>query len=388
MYWRMLILGVFPAWKEVEIYSSSSLHFRYVSSTLATAFTTDIIMELSLCIFLILCITLAKSADPKLESLRAQYAIHSSEVIMLSSEAFHKFVIEGSEAYTIVVLFTSVDLRAQCFACTHVQAAFQRTAHCYSENAENNAGDKKKPVFFAIVDYTRSMKQVFEKFGFTGLPNLLVSDKSVSEEGENYKASAGRVWEIRDREYPSAEAVLGFVNRLCNRKVEFSYSFSEIFISYLAKAPYVLVAVWILWKVSQHMFNPMMWWGFGMIVYVLCMGGGVYDLVKEAHLVGQKEGVTLYLASGQKSQYILEGFFMSTLISFGGCALILINTAAKYENKWAIRVFAYISVGVLIFCAYQATNIYKEKVNWYSPSFTPPSHYKRGPLIVDQGNSF
>ena len=300
---------------------------------------------------------------------------------------------EGSRSYTIVVLFTAIELKSQCFACAHVQEAFQKTAYSYRQNGANLPGEadgkKIKPVFFAVVDYTRATAEIIQKFGFTNLPNLLVSSKSVSEAGGHYTVSSGRMWELRGEEYPSAEDVLGFVNRLCERKIDFYYSFLDAATPHLVRGIMVVLVVWILWKVVKNMFKPMLWWTFGMIVYVVCMGGVVYDIVHGAHLAGYtKEGETMYFASGPRNQYILEGFFMSTLISLGGCALILINTAAKFESKWAIRFVAYISIGVWVFCAYQTTNLYKEKVSWYSPTFAPPSNYIKGPLIADQGNSF
>ena len=33
-------------------------------------------------------------------------------------------------------------------------------------------------------------------------------------------------------------------------------------------------------------------------------------------------------------------------------------------------------------------SIYRIKARWYNPTFFPPGHYVKGPLILDQGNSF
>lgn len=330
-----------------------------------------------------------QSSKEKLEKL-LELTEKEGDILYLTSDTFKQYVLEGSKLYTIVVLFTAVELKYHCNDCMIIAPIYDRIAYSYHRTPEESTEKKQKPVFFAVLDYMKETSEIYQRMGFTNLPNFLVSSKSIVQEGYKYVVPKEKLWELAPGDWPNEEKVLKFINNLTGREVVVINSPYEILFPYMCGTIAAMLIGLVGFTVLRNLYNPMLWWALWMIVYVVCIGGVVYDILHGAQIVGiaQKTGVTEYIASGPRSQYIVEGFLMSSLISLGGCALICINISAKYERSWLTRLVGFCSILALVFSVYQCTKVYKEKVAWYSPTFAPPENYRKGPLIVDQGNSF
>ena len=328
----------------------------------------------------------------KLESL-VSLSSQSNNVIKLNSETFKEFVIDQSKNYIIVVLFSTIVYQQQCPACIQAGNIFDRIAYSYKSTVfdENDSNGKRlKPIFFARFDYTQETQELYFKMGFKNIPNILVSSKSIQSNGNSYSIPYDRLLEIRPGNEITDEKILKFVNEKTERKVELKFSFTEIVFPYVAGASAIIGLLYLVFLIKTNVFNAKLWWVFGMVVYIVCMGGAVYDLIHGAQLLGfdEKTGENEYVLSGARSQYILEGFFMSFLISLSGIAFLCINFSAYLKKMWLQRMTGIFFIGLFMCSIFYVTEIYKSKVTWYTPSFTPPAHYKQGPLIVDQGNSF
>lgn len=318
----------------------------------------------------------------------------TQDVISLTAETFKKYVVEQSRSYIIVVFFSSFVYKSQCPGCQAVEPIFNEIAYSYKAlghtKAKDQSENKTKPVFFAFLDYGQDTQAIYQKFGFSNIPNIYVSTKSFTDESGSYSIDRSKLWEYRDSQEITQSKILDFINKKTERDVTIQKSLIQTILP-LAIICTILSSVFCLVYFIKHNFtNPKLWWFGSTIVYITCMAGVVYDIIHSTSLIGTnpQTGENEFIAQGPRSQYILEGFLMSFLISLGGLGLILLNSTANYQNSWIMRLVGIFSIGLIYYSVNQVTFAYKNKVSWYTPSFDPPSHYIKGGLIADQGNSF
>ena len=91
---------------------------------------------------------------------------------------------------------------------------------------------------------------------------------------------------------------------------------------------------------------------------------------------------------GQRGQWAGEGYIFSGLCSVTGLVLIFLSRVDVYVKKASSRRIAILGSLLLVYVlSYLILECYKFKSPWYGPGFAPPSHYQRGPLMLDQGNN-
>ena len=91
---------------------------------------------------------------------------------------------------------------------------------------------------------------------------------------------------------------------------------------------------------------------------------------------------------GQRGQWAGEGYIFSVLCSLTGLLLIFLFRIDTLFKKQSTRRFAtFVSLFGVYCLSYLILICYQFKSPWYGPGFSPPSHYQRGPLMLDQGNN-
>ena len=349
-------------------------------------------MAMYLYLFLYLFIDTAYSKS-RLEGLQ-EIVEKEGEVFQMSMESFKKFVVEQGKNYSIVVLFTTRGGTIHCPACEKIISTYQRIAHSYKINEEDRKTDKDgkkfKPVFFGVIYFEQKTQEIFQKMQFLNIPNIFVSIKALTFEGNRFIYPREKMWQYKDDEDLDIGKLMKFINTQTGNSVDVHYTFTEKVLPFVVTIGGILIVIIILASIVKNIKNPKLWWIFAMIVNVICVGGVVFDMLHGNSLTGidQKTGETEYIASGARSQFIFEGFFMSFVMVLGGLSIIYLNASAQYRNPWLVRLLGILSLLMSFGCFYFIVSVYKIKVSWYGPSFEPPSHYLKGPLLVDQGNSF
>jgi hypothetical protein len=91
---------------------------------------------------------------------------------------------------------------------------------------------------------------------------------------------------------------------------------------------------------------------------------------------------------GQRGQWAGEGYIFSVLCTVTGLVLIFLSQADSFiKNQQKLR-FAIIGSLIVVYILAELILVcYKYKSPWYGPGFSPPGHYQRGPLMLDQGNN-
>jgi hypothetical protein len=102
-----------------------------------------------------------------------------------------------------------------------------------------------------------------------------------------------------------------------------------------------------------------------------------------------REGrVVEWIHSGQRSQYVGEGIFMSSLFVVIGTLFASLSWVPRLQSDWHVRIVAIVLIFATAFFSKVVIMVYQKKAPWYGPTFYPPGGYIQGPLIKDQGNSF
>ncbi|OMJ72637.1 hypothetical protein SteCoe_28862 [Stentor coeruleus] len=316
------------------------------------------------------------------------------DVISLTAETFKKYVVDQSRQYIIVVFFSSYMYKSQCPGCQALEPIFNEIAYSYKALGHTKPKDqnenKAKPVFFAFLDYGQETQIIYQKFGFSNIPNIYVSTKSFTEETTSYSIDRSKLWEYRDGQEITSNKILDFINKKTERDVTIQKSLLQTILPISIVLTILILIFALVYFIKHNFTSPKLWWFGCTIIYITCMAGVVYDIIHSSSLIGTnpQTGEDEFIAQGPRSQYILEGFLMSFLISLGSLGLILLNSTANYKNSWLMRLIGIFSIALILYSIYQVSFAYKNKVSWYTPSFDPPSHYKKGGLIADQGNSF
>lgn len=317
-----------------------------------------------------------------------------NDFVHLTPELFNNFVQGQSRNYLIVVYFSTFTHESQCEGCRVLNPIFSRVAYSYKASGGNLAlsteEEKLKPVIFSVMEYSQEALEIIKKFKFSSLPNIFVSSKSFGDEGYYYNIDKSKVLSYKEGTDYNDEKILMFLNEKTGRKVQIKVKVSDLlkFVLFCLSLACLIFA--ILRSVVYNLFNPKCWWVSAMMVYVVCMAGIVYDVVHVVELgyIDQETGEFGLWAQGPKEQYVIEGFLMAGVIALSGVGLIVVNLAASIEGRWVVRVVGLMGIALWVTCGYYIDFVYKNKSDWYRPTFGPPDGYIRGGLMMDQGNSF
>lgn len=335
--------------------------------------------------------SIGKSKADKLRSLSSE----QGGLIDLSSESFTYFVLEHPRPYTFIVLFTTTSAKYKCTSCEEIHQMIGQVSYSYKESGGEQpsvspTGVKSRAVFFGVLEYSQQTHSLYQKFGFVSVPNILVTHpKSILDEGTKFTVHKEDLWEFNMASEVHTQKIIDFVNGRANRQVEIKTSVFQAVSSLVSSLAVIGGICYVAFLLRKLLLAPHVWWAGGMLVYFVCMAGVVYDIIHGVPWVGSgKNGEPEFINTGQRSQYGLEGFLMSFVISIGGVAIIGINLAAKLNTPMKTRAASLFCIAVLMYSVFRVVQIYKVKATWYNPGMNPPSHYTRGPLMRDQGNSF
>ncbi len=184
--------------------------------------------------------------------------------------------------------------------------------------------------------------------------------------------------------------MLEFANAKSQRKINLKKDPMEFMTYFLAFCIFIPTAFFLYRNFKKFFLSPKLWLVASFIVYIVCIGGIVYNILRGTPFAGYYRNGTIkqYISRERRGQYIGEGLLMSSVFVIGGTAFYSFNWIAKIENMWLNKLFCAFAIFLIIAVLRICENVYKIKAKWYGPQFFPPGHYVHGPLMKDQGNSF
>ena len=345
-------------------------------------------MAKCICIFLWFFIN-AVYSKTKFETLK-DLVSKEGDILKLDLDRFTSFVVEQSISYTIIVLFTAEKNTIQCPACDLLLPIYEKIAYSYKISEQYNQADinekKANTVFFSLLYYNRETVELFKELQFMNIPNIYVSKSGLTYDENHYIYDEEKMWRFTKAEDLDINKILEIINQHTGKQAKIHFALIEQIVYLMPIIGGILISLSLLIITIKIIINPSLWWFFSMVINFLCMGGIVFDVIYENALYGidNTTGEKIFIATGPKSQFIIEGFLMSFIMIIGGISLINLNSSAKFKNPWQIRLVGIFSLIGLIGCMYCLVYIYRLKVAWYAPTFQPPKHYLKGSLYENQ----
>jgi hypothetical protein len=342
---------------------------------------------------LILLISLVES-HPKADKLRELTLSSDRGLIVLNAQTYKEYVMSHPRPYDIVILYT---LSRKCNLCERVFNEFIQVSDSFrdSNGFKPDMISRKRAVFFAVLYYSEETMPIFKSLKFPSMTNILYTTphniqfnnlgEPYIEYDEDYVISYN---ERSDKIY--ALKMMEFANAKSQRKFPLKKNPIEFLVYFLLFVALIFAGFSVYKNCKPILLSPILWVIGSMLVVIICMGGIVYNILHGTPFAKyDRDGnIVEFIHTGQRAQYAGEGVLMSSLFVLGGTML--------YSFKWLNSIRGYgqhkiASFAIIIFIVLVVRiifSIYRIKARWYNPTFFPPGHYVKGPLINDQGNSF
>jgi hypothetical protein len=236
-------------------------------------------------------------------------------------------------------------------------------AQSYYDSLDGGIGGKafaKHPVFFVYLDYSEAMAEYFRQFQISGVPFFSFVPAS-SESSLKVKPGSGDI--------DSAEAlVVNVVKKLHVPSFTVQRPILPFVIRTVAAALGMFVFVRYVFPVLyKNPFNPMLAFFIAMGVFFLSMAGLVFNLIRSPPYAGaKKSGEVEYIMGGSRSQYVIEGIIIASLMLIIAVAHIAINEiGGKRLSAVAQRVVFYVSFAVYVIAANTLWRVFCMKYGFY-----------------------
>lgn len=334
------------------------------------------------------------SNHPKGDDLRKLTLESDSGVIVFTPKMLQEYIMTHPRPYDVAMLFTH---KKKCRICERVTGEFEKAAKSYKEASafKPDMVTHKRAVFFGIFYYTDETFKIFKKLKFSSTTTILYTTPKniqMDDKGEPY-INYDEDYVISYTEYSEkvyALKMVEFTNAKSQRKIDLRKDPIE-FLGYFIGFVLFLFVCFFMYKHFQYLLlSPKLWLFGSFMVYIICIGGIVYNILHGTPFAKfDRDGsIVEFVHTGQRSQYIGEGLMMSTIFVIGGTLFYAFNWINRIKGYWPHKIASLLLIFSLIIVLIVIIRVYRIKARWYSPNFFPPSHYVKGPLINDQGNSF
>lgn len=331
----------------------------------------------------VLSIDLSTQGSHKLEKLKNLY-YRVPGPLFISSNQFDEFVLSQPRPYTLIILFLSFNRKSSDYkdlinAYEIVQNSFTPSPTSYPY-----------PIYFAVIEYLKDSETLFKSQNFTSHSAILITNpETLTQEDGFFSYPESNHLKIEKFSEISAEKILNFLNLSLKLQIEIKKTLSEKFLLLFFAISSLALTCIAIFESRKFLLKPKAWFFLSLVVYFICMGGVVYDILRTPALMGKNREDKLEFFTGQKkTQYLVEGFLMSFIMCLSGICVIGLHKAREIENELNMRVVVCLLICTLIMCLSKLTQGYRLKASWYRPSFYPPPGYISGPLMNDQYNSF
>lgn len=271
----------------------------------------------------------------KLEALKQS---SFSGMISLDIPTFQEVAEEAPRSYHLVFMI-SADASI-CKPCVPVRKQLDKLSKEYQRLPQRKKSSK--PVFFAELKVTAQNQQFLAQYGIRQVPILYALRAGTTRsfpkdlgaetpDSYSFQHAGGGLNQLKE-----------FINartgsRFAIVRGGYQIPFVQTVKMYM---PLIVIIVGLSIAVaiaSEAYRSPMFWFALVMLVYIFSVGGGHYSWIHNTPLaVVNKEGAYEYIASGSRSQYVAEGFFVSaTCVTISVLVILIQELPSVIPNKSA-----------------------------------------------------
>ena len=334
------------------------------------------------------------SSHPKADKLRELTLSSDRGLIVLNAQTYKEYVMSHPRPYDIVILYT---LSRKCNLCERVFNEFIQVSDSFrdSNGFKPDMISRKRAVFFAVLYYSEETMPIFKSLKFPSMTNILYTTpqniqfnqmgEPYIEYDEDYVISYN---ERSDKIY--ALKMMEFANAKSQRKFPLKKNPIEFLIYFLLFVGLIFIGFSAFKNFHPLIINPALWVVGSILVVIICEVVIVYNVLHSIPFAKyDRDGnIIEFIHTGQRSQYAGEGVLMSSLFVLGGTLLYSFNWLNMVKGYGQHKIASFGAIVLIVLIVRIIFSIYRIKARWYNPTFFPPGHYVKGPLINDQGNSF
>ena len=307
---------------------------------------------------------------------------------------YDEYIMSHPRPYDFVILFTA---KKRCPLCERVTNELVQVSDSFriNDGFKPDMSNRKRAVFFGVLYHSEKTKEIFQRLKFPSMTTILYTSphtiqidnqgKPFIQYDEDYIIS---YTERSDKIY--ALKMMEFANAKSQRKFPLKKNPIE-FLLYFSAFVFLIFVGFTLYKSCKPiLLSPVLWIAGSIAVCIICIGGVVYNILHGTPFAKyDRDGnIVEFIHSGQRAQYVGEGILMSSLFVLGGTVLYSFKWINSIRGNWRHKTASLFLVFSIMLIMGLIIKIYRIKAKWYSPTFSPPGHYVKGPLINDQGNSF
>lgn len=319
--------------------------------------------------------------------------------LLLTTEEYKELVLKNKRTYNVALIITA-GVGYQCTQCNVAVEVFHRLANEYHLRGKMNPiqPDGRRPTFFVYIDVSDD-RNLIDLHGLTSVPVIAfiqpsdIFNRSTSKPSRTPLPDNIQLTQAR-KNIVFPQLVIDFINTKAGepdiviRKTPSELIKSTVFLLVLVGTTCVIGYQLLI------LFNryPTLMAIVASIIQILTTSGMCWSVINGFQWVGfdRETGSTVWFSPNRRFQFVAEGLIMSSAIALSGMSLFAASYIMK-NNTFRIRAISYLACLFLTLCGFFLHNavmtIDAKKQGFSSFSFYPPTHYIKGPLHNDRGNS-
>ncbi|QPG72860.1 hypothetical protein FOA43_000162 [Brettanomyces nanus] len=268
----------------------------------------------------------------------------------------------ANEDYSLVLFITASSPRIGCVLCTEVMPKYSQLASSYYKNLrasgvlnvkddglKNEDLELNKSKFVIAYADLSDAPEFFKILGINSVPKVYYYDPRKAMDAANPTDQ----YRFAGDDIP--QRMSGWIMSHSSKSDPELFHIIETpdYQSMMANVFAFLVALFVLYKKSdrlmQVVFNKKLWRACCMILVILLCSGYMYNRIRQTEFTGHtQEGLPVYFAPSQQSQYAAETQIVSVIYAFAAVGVIVIadtvNRAVNPKHRFSIIVVCLVVV--------------------------------------------
>lgn len=278
------------------------------------------------------------SDEQRLGSLNSARKSSRHSLISLSVASFQQLIENSPRSYSLIVMFSADE--SICKPCGPMRSHVQSLSEEYHTLPPRRSSSN--PVFFVEVKLSQTDQNFLASYGIRHVPLLYHFAAGSSKAYPKILSETSPDNFDLQRNGIAVNPMKKFVNDRTGSAMRVVRGGYEVpFVQTVRQLlPYILVLVFVAASIAAYTGaykSPMLWFALVVLIYIFSVGGGHYSWIHNTPLVViDNNGKTQYIAGGNRSQYVAEGFFVSfTCVCISGLVILIQELPSVVPQKSA-----------------------------------------------------
>jgi hypothetical protein len=296
----------------------------------------------------------------KMKQMMAKAARADDNIIRMDVAGFEKYINASPRPYFVFTMLTALGSAQRCSVCHKLHDQIGNIASLYMRHMNEKGlnywlhrdeegnelpdfdnmnpedeGARELPVFFVELDYGKNF-ELFQTFGLKSAPvNVLQPPRAISAtpkvpkflkrlaESHTYNIMGNKV---------SSDDIMSFIKRSTKREIDTTppLDYVKLVIQFVTVVGLLVTVFALREKIILLRGYPMLFFGISLLVYIFCMSGGMFNIIRETSFFGYDDKrEMIFFHPYVREQYGAGGYIVGVLNML--CALMMIAIASQAD---------------------------------------------------------